>query len=744
MNYKSLKKIVGMDIYFCCKRLIISLIFSVLLLIGNAAVAQTTPQVAGAYMFLKNMDLIPANDVLVFSLVQEPWRRTTPDTTPYNANHDKVRLRVYNLGTGKLNVTDLKLSNTVSWKIASINNDTTAKLPFSVNSKAFSEVIVQFQAKDAGTRVTILNDTLTIVSNDNIAPTKKVMLHGIWQAAGEGVNEPYAQQIISAFGYKTNTGYEHDDGTIVGTTLVPNSSEIDASYFIQADKSRPVTIHQLAAYHGCCSAVETISYYAKGSSSATRVFTHNNLYGQSVVPRIQGSTTAPAQGSFNFSGSFGFKVGSSFSDRTKNINGLIGIRILKAIDAAGNIIPNAYILDCDYLGTEFTNYDYEDNVYYVENIKPESGSANYSDLACVTSSDVNFTNTLTGATTSVNLSLKNMGQQYPDGTKDPDINLTSIKIVGPDTAEFLSTALTTTTLAAQASTSITASFKPTSVGIKNAALLVYYNSSSSPLRIPLYGIANNNTSTVALVKRIKGGSDVNLTIGGNVYEADKSYRGGSIKLDMQVVKSDVAGTDIDSLYQTYLSAATDLAATSYAIPITNGDYLIRMHFVENYWTAPGLRVFSTSMEGKQVQSNFDIYTEVGYRSALVKDFKTTVSDGVLNINFTPTANRVAIAGLEIFKVNTSQTASNSNFIVYPNPSSGTDFSINAQNFKSNEKATVNIINVMGVLIQSQEFTTDEAGGVNAQVPLKKNLVKGVYIIQFTTASKTSVSKLLVK
>jgi methionine-rich copper-binding protein CopC len=747
MNYKSLKKIVVMDIYFYCKRLIISLIFSVLLLIGKETVAQTTPQSPGPYMFLQNMDLIPANDVLVFSLVQEPWRRTSPDTTPYNANHDKVRLRVYNEGTGTLNVTNLKLSNTVSWKIASINNDTTIKLPFSVSSKAFSEVIVQFQAKDAGTRITVLNDTLTITSNDSIAPTKKVMLHGIWQAAGESLNEPYAQQIISAFGYKTNTGYEHDDGTIDGTTTVPNSSEVEASYFIQADISKPVTIHQLAAYHGCCSAVETISYFAKGSSSATRVFTHNNLYGQSVIPRLLGSSTAPAQGSFNFSGSFGFKVGSSSSDRTKNINGLIGIRILKAIDSIGNIIPNAYILDCDYLGTDATNYDYQDNIYYVENIKPESGSANYSDLACVTSSDVSFTNTLTGATTSVNLTLKNMGQQYPDGTKDPDINLTSVKIVGPDAAEFSSTALTTATLTAQATTSITASFKPTSVGIKNAALLVYYNSSSSPLRIPLYGIANNSTSTVAVVKRIKGGSDVDLTIGNKVYEADKSYRAGSIKLDAQVVKSDVGATDIDSLYQTYLSAATDLAATSYAIPITNGDYLIRMHFVENYWNAPGARVFSTTMENKQIQSNFDIYSEVGYRQALVKDFKTTVSDGVLNIDFTPTANRVAIAALEIFKVNTTAppTSSNaSNFIVYPNPSSGTNFSINAQNFESNVKATVNIINVIGELIQSQDFTTDEIGGVNVQVPLKKNLAKGVYLIQFTTASKTMASKLLVK
>jgi hypothetical protein len=355
-----------------------------------------------------------------------------------------------------------------------------------------------------------------------------------------------------------------------------------------------------------------------------------------------------------------------------------------------------------------------------------------------------------------------MGQQYPDGTKDPDIKLTSIKIVGPNASEFSSTS-STATLTVQATTSITASFKPTSVGIKNAALLVYYNSSSSPLRIPLYGIANNSTSTVAVVKRIKGGSDVNLTIANNVYEADKSYRGGSVRLDMQVVKSGVGATDIDVLYQTYLSAATDLAATSYAIPIANGDYSIRMHFVENYWNASGSRVFSTTMENKQIQSNFDIYSEVGYRQALVKDFKTTVSDGVLNINFTPTANRVAIAALEIFKVNATAASSlaststysssmlaiqeevpASNFVVYPNPSSGENFSVSAQNFISNEKVKVNIINAWGVLIQTQDFVTDNTGAINVPMPLNRNLDKGVYIIQFTTASKTLVSKLLVR
>ncbi|TSD63826.1 T9SS type A sorting domain-containing protein [Inquilinus sp. KBS0705] len=719
----------------------------------------TTPKVTGVYMSLKNMDLIPANDVLVFSLIQTPWRRTSPTTTPYNANHDKVKLRVYNKGTGKLNITNLKLSNTVSWKIASVNSDTAVRLPFSVNSKAYSDVVVQYTAKDVGTRVKVLNDTLTITSNDSIAPIKKVNLHGIWQLAGESTNEPYAQQIISAFGYTTNTGYGHDDGDNNGTARVAGSSEVNASYFVQADKSKPVTVYQMAAYHSCCSAVESVKYFAKGSSSTTNLFTHNNLDGQSVIPRLANSSTSPAQGTFNFSGSFGFKIGSSSSDRTQNSNGLIGIRVLKVIDAEGNIVPNAYIFDCDYLGTEYTNYDYQDNVYYIDNIKPESGSAHYSDLACTTSSDVKFASTLTGSTTSVNLALKNTGKQYSDGTSDSEIKLASVEVVGPNASEFSVGALQTSTLAVQGTTQITAKFKPASVGIKNAAILVHYNSASSPLRIPLYGNANNSTSTVSVVKRIKGGADANVTIDNKVFETDKSYRSGSIKLDMQVVKSDVAATDDDQLYQTYLSAATDLAETKYAIPITNGSYLVRMHFVENYWTTPGARVFSIFMEEKQVLSNFDIYNEVGYRQALVKDFKVTISDGVMSVRFVPTANRVAIAGLEIYKVNSTQAAVAmavaqqplieepkpiAALTVYPNPSLGTYFNINARSLPGNQKAVLNVINSWGRLVQTQAVLIDGDGNLTMQVSMGKTLERGVYIIQLVSESKTLFSKLLVE
>lgn len=712
---------------------------------------------SGAFMVLNNPDAFPSNDRLVFSRIQTPWRRTSPDTTAYNANHDKVKLRINNKGTGNLVLSNLTLSNSTAWKIASVNTDTNSVVPISIAPLSYADVTVQFIAQNAATRLKVFNDTLTIASNDSISPQKKVVLGGIWQVAGESTNEPYAQQIITAFGFNTSTGYGHDDGDIDGTTRVPNSSEVNAGYFVIADPSKPITVHQLAAYHGCCSAVETFAYYKKGSNTLTTLFTHSNLDGQSVLPRLTNTTKGSAQGSFTISGSFGIKVGTSYSDRTKNFNGLIGIRFLKVYGPDGNIVPDAYILDCDYLGTSATNYDYQDNVYYVDNIKPDSGSLHHSELAALPNTAVNFDPIKTGTSSSFVVTIKNQGITYPDGTGDSPITLKSAVISGPNASEFTVSALKTATLAEQATTTLTVKYTPASVGIKNAALLVNYNSDASPLRVPLYAIANNANSTVSIVKRIKGGSDVNLTIGNQVYEADKNYRSGSIKFDSQQVLTGVAGTDIDSLYISYLSAAADQAQTRYEIPVTNGDYLLRLHFVENFWTAPGSRIFNTTIENKVGLQNFDIFSEVGYRTALVKDFTTTVTDGSLSVKFDPTANRVALAGLELFKVSTQAASLASTFIapagppittkkivVFPNPNFGASFSLNAANFPVNEPVQLSISNISGKLIQTQTFTTDKFGAAGIQVTFKNKLERGVYIINTHSSSGNLYSKLLVQ
>ncbi|WP_347157367.1 malectin domain-containing carbohydrate-binding protein [Pontibacter chitinilyticus] len=620
------------------------------------------PVLSYANMVVENMDKFPAADHLTFSNVQTPWRRTDPTVTPYNENHNKVKLKISNKGAGPLVISNLTLSNTSGWKIAQLNGvdfDATTALPVTVNTGSAVEATIEFIAKDLGGRVKVLHDTLYIASNDDLAPYKKVKLHGLWQNRGEGSNEPYAQEIINAFGFKTKTGFSSNDGTSDGSNIVSNSDEILSSFFLRADASKPVYVIQMGAYHGCCSATESFQWYAKGSTTNSTAFTHNALDGQSLLPRKNGSTTVLAEGTFspstttaNPTAAFGFKVSSSYSDRTRNSEGKIGLRIWKAIDANGNIIPNAYIIGHDYIGNPtVTNYDYQDNVFYISNVKPETGPANFSELATAPSA-VSIGNVMVGANKTATITLNNLGKTYPDGSSDPAIDIKRVEITGADLSDFTVGTPAAATIAPQASTTVAVGFRPGSRGIKNAALLVHYNNSLSPLRIPLYGIADDGCSAIAVLKRIKGGADASVTIAGNVWEADKSYRKGNVQLDKPAA-TPIAGTDDDVLYQTYLSSTGDLNEISYAVPMANGTYMVRMHFVENFWTAVGSRVFNISLENELRLSNLDIYREVGYKAALVKDFEVTVTDGVLNAKFNPSANRLALAGMEIFGVTNS-------------------------------------------------------------------------------------------
>ncbi len=194
----------------------------------------------------------------VFSRIQIPWGRDAVK----NGNHDSLRVRIHNKGINPLVVNDLILSNASLWKLDKLKGITytSAALPLTIASGTYADLIVKFIAKDQGTRVVVLHETLTIVSNDDISPSKIVYLHGLWQKQGEGSNEPYSQEIINTFGFTTSTGFSKTDPD-KGNPLTPKGDEIIPSYFVRADNSKPVYVIQMAAYHGCCVSSEKIMWH---------------------------------------------------------------------------------------------------------------------------------------------------------------------------------------------------------------------------------------------------------------------------------------------------------------------------------------------------------------------------------------------------------------------------------------------------------------------------------------------------
>ena len=130
-----------------------------------------------------------------------------------------------------------------------------------------------------------------------------------------------------------------------------------------------------------------------------------------------------------------------------------------------------------------------------------------------------------------------------------------------------------------------------------------------------------------------GGSQI--TYNGDIFMADQYFDVGSTVNRPQ--------TGLPQPYSSIRYSTSQLM--SYSIPIPNGDYTVHLHFAEIWFGATGggaggsgLRVFDVNMESLLVLDNLDIFDEVGAETMLIKSINTTVSDGVLNIDFSSLAS----------------------------------------------------------------------------------------------------------
>ena len=109
----------------------------------------------------------------------------------------------------------------------------------------------------------------------------------------------------------------------------------------------------------------------------------------------------------------------------------------------------------------------------------------------------------------------------------------------------------------------------------------------------------------------------------------------------------IAGTEDDRLYQTERHALT-----RYAIPVSNGDYEVRLHFAETYERirARGQRLFGVRVENARTQY-VDVFARAGGRNrALVLTQGVTVRDGSLDVRFTKIVQNTLINAIEVVPV----------------------------------------------------------------------------------------------
>jgi N-acetylneuraminic acid mutarotase len=742
-------------------------------------VTSSLATMSNSLLYVENLDKFPSNDRFVASRIQIPWTRDNTAPYVYNANHDTVRVRIHNKGINPLIVSNLILSNKTNWKFLKLKGivyDSATAFPLNISSGTFADLTLQFIAPDQSTRVKLLQNILTIISNDDKTPAKDLLLAGLWQYKGEGSREPRAQEMINTFGFKTNTGFTASDPDD-GDPKKPKGDQVVSSYFLRANPDIPITVTQMGAYHGCCRSTERIQWFSKGTSTFTTIVTHIALDGQTLLPR-KGTPAIPAENTFNPTTAFGLRIGSNdHTDTLRNPGRKIGIRAWKAIDGNGRIIPNSYIVSNDYLGSDATNYDYNDNMYLIQNIKPENGTVSYSELT-TTPSAVDFDEKLLSSTNSFTLNLKSLGQVYSNGSSDPALVISAVVIRGENSSEFTASMPFKTTLNPQDTTNITIGFNPISEGLKIADLLIYYNNSLSPHRVPLYGISKASGTTVKVHYRINSGSATAKVINGKSWSADQ-YAFDNLEPYTNPKVTAIAATDEDALYLDEQSSNADKRPFRYELPVENGNYVVRLHFAEIYWGTPGAgiskgagaRVMSVNLENQLRLVNLDLVQEVGAASALIKNIPVTVTDGKLNIDFSATVNRPMISAIEVYSFDAGAVLTKAESIRPPDGNNNPEFiSLTEANERINvfEKPMVypnplhNKFNIKFPAIYKGHMTlqiTDvsgrvyeigktrlRAGGSNMEVNLSRlGLKPGVYLLKFVYAERqTEVVKLLIE
>jgi hypothetical protein len=81
--------------------------------------------------------------------------------------------------------------------------------------------------------------------------------------------------------------------------------------------------------------------------------------------------------------------------------------------------------------------------------------------------------------------------------------------------------------------------------------------------------------------------------------------------------------------------------------VESGTYTVTLHFAENYYAAAGQRIFSVNIEGAAI-NNLDVFAEAGgAHVALRKTVSVTVTDGRLNIIFSPLVDQPMINAIEV-------------------------------------------------------------------------------------------------
>jgi hypothetical protein len=171
---------------------------------------------------------------------------------------------------------------------------------------------------------------------------------------------------------------------------------------------------------------------------------------------------------------------------------------------------------------------------------------------------------------------------------------------------------------------------------------ILITSNGGDLKIPVTVVASQS---IPYTQRVNAGGVAFMAVNGDVFAADQVYQSGSwgfIEGQTYSTSRAIGNTDDDQLYQ-----SERWGLEGYIFDVPNGNYRIKLHFAEVYFSLPGKRIMDVAIENNIVLDNWDIFAEAGNRTAVVKAFTTSVTDNHLNIDFSASLDDPKISAIEI-------------------------------------------------------------------------------------------------
>lgn len=300
-----------------------------------------------------------------------------------NDVHDTAQVRVVNTGSSNLKINSLSIQGEDASAFALVGAPSGSVF---LTPGETLDLTVRFQAHSGDLNTA----TLYLNSTDPVRRITPITLNGFWQSNsetnGQGVSqEPSLAEIFQTFGFSTTAV---GAGQTINTQGAPTpvGDEILSAYWKAADVARPVFVRQIAGFHSQGTTSE-VAWFEQGkpfyypsdprypgpdTNGARNTLFYTNINdGQSLYQRKK-DTTDPAVTSFKTNLTFGFRIDGEFSDDTFNnrVNGDAGshhMRFYPLRDSSGTLVPNTYLMTMDFSSI---NFDYNDNIFVISNIRP--------------------------------------------------------------------------------------------------------------------------------------------------------------------------------------------------------------------------------------------------------------------------------------------------------------------------------------------------------------------------------------